>query len=223
MSLKAVFFDLDGTLLDTAIDLGNALNNLLNEYGHENIPLEQLRNIVSDGAAALLKVGFNVRPGDEHYQELRDKLLHYYLNDLASYTVPFDGIEALIGELTENNIIWGIVTNKPWTYAEPLMKFFNFASAPAAIICPEHVKQKKPDPEALVLACAQAGCSTSEALYIGDHRRDIECGINAGMPTIAVAYGYIQANDDYRLWGADHYVEHAYEIWPLVQSYIKRI
>lgn len=220
MSLKAVFFDLDGTLLDTAIDLGNALNKLLNKHKRESIPLEGLRNIVSDGAAALLKAGFSVVPGDEHYQELRDKLLQYYLDDLASYTVPFDGIEALIGKLKENNIAWGIVTNKPWTYAEPLMKYFNFASSPAAIICPEHVKQKKPDPEALVLACEHAGCSTSEALYIGDHLRDIQCGINAGMPTIAVAYGYIQANDNYRLWGADHHVEHASEIWPLIQNYM---
>lgn len=220
MTIKAVFFDLDGTLLDTAIDLGNALNKLLHEYHKAELPLQELRDVVSDGAAALIRIGFGLNPADEGYPELRGKLLNYYLNDLASHTTPFDGIENLIEKLAHHNIHWGIVTNKPWTYAEPLMKFFNFASKPVALICPEHVRNKKPDPEALILACEQANCKISEAIYIGDHLRDIQCGLNAGMPTIAVGYGYIQQHDDYRSWKASHNVEHANEIWPLIQTYL---
>lgn len=219
MSLKAVFFDLDGTLLDTAIDLGNALNKLLTEYNKPIIPLEHSRNIVSNGAAALVKAGFKVSEEEDGFWELREKLLRYYLQDLASHTVPFEGIEELIERLTEKDIKWGIVTNKPWDYAEPLMKYFQFASEPVTLICPDHVSNKKPDPEALFLACRQANCETSEALYIGDHLRDIQCGQNAGMPTVAVSYGYIEAQDDHRAWNATHNVDHASEIWPLIQTH----
>lgn len=219
MALKAVFFDLDGTLLDTAIDLGNALNNVLVEYNKPVIPLAESRNIVSNGAAALIKAGFKIHEGDEGFWDLREKLLAYYLQDLASHTTPFEGIEELIANLAQRDIKWGIVTNKPLSYAEPLMKFFQFASEPVALICPDHVRNKKPDPEALNLACQQANCLTSEALYIGDHLRDIQCGQNAGMPTIAVSYGYVEAHDDHRSWLATHNVDHASEIWPLIQTH----
>lgn len=220
MILKAVFFDLDGTLLDTATDLGRALNKLLAEYGKPEIPLAKLRNVVSDGANALLKAGFNAHPQDANFPELRQSLLNYYLDDLARHTIPFDGIEELISKLNSHNIQWGIVTNKPWTYAEPLMTHFKFASAPSALICPEHVKSKKPDPESLILACNKAQCLPEEAIYIGDHARDIECGIRANIPTIAVAYGYIPVKNDHLNWGATHTVEHAQEIWPILATYI---
>lgn len=219
MSLKAVFFDLDGTLLDTAVDLGNALNHVLAEFDKPIIPLLESRNIVSNGAAALIKAGFKVNESDENFWQLREKLLDYYLQDLASHTTPFEGIEELISKLAEHGIKWGIVTNKPVTYAEPLMKFFQFASEPVALICPDHVTNRKPDPEALILACKYADCAISEALYVGDHLRDIQCGQNAGMPTVAVSYGYIEAHDDYRAWNATHCVDHASEIWPLIQNH----
>lgn len=219
MPLKAVFFDLDGTFLDTAQDLGNALNQLLVEMGKTEIPLGDLRNIVSDGANALLKAGFGILPQDDSYPAMRKKLLDNYLADLASHTKPFSGIENLIKELAERQIQWGIATNKPWAYAEPLMQHFEFASAPSALISPEHVSNKKPDPESLYLACEKANCQPNEAIYVGDHLRDIQCGINAGMPTIAVGYGYITDKDAHHNWGASHVVEHATEIWPILETH----
>lgn len=219
MTLKAVFFDLDGTLLDTAPDLATALNKLLASKNLPTLPAEEVRNTVSNGANALIEQAFGLLPEDPGAPELRQQLLDYYAEDLSSHTTAFDGIEGLLENLTEQGIKWGIVTNKPAPYAEPLMKDFHFASDPVCLICPEHVKQRKPDPEALYLACEQAGCAVEEAIYIGDHLRDIQCGQNAGMPTISVSYGYISANDDIALWQATHSVNHASELWPIIQTY----
>jgi len=220
MSLRAVFFDLDGTLLDTAGDLGNALNKLLVAEGKQPLPLGDIRCVVSDGANALLKLGFDVTPNDNEWNTLREKLLDFYLDDIASATEPFKGIYELIQELTNNNIGWGIVTNKPVTYTEPLMTFFEFASPPLATICPEHVVERKPAAEALLLACSHAKVDVSEVVYVGDHERDILCGINAGVATIAVGYGYIPEHNSHKSWNATHTVNHANEIWPVLKQYL---
>jgi len=220
MTLQAVFFDLDGTLLDTAQDLGNALNRLLMERGKEPLPDVVIRRVVSDGANAMLALAFDVHLGDPDHAELRERLLAFYLEDIATHTRPFDGIEEIIAKLTSSSLKWGIVTNKPWIYTEALMAYCEFASTPAAIVCPDHVSQRKPDPEALFLACEQAQCEPQQAIYVGDHKRDIECGNKAGMPTIAVGYGYIREGDSHEKWQADHCVNSAQEIWPIIQAYL---
>jgi len=220
MNLKAVFFDLDGTLLDTAQDLGRALNDLLEEENKKHIPIEKSRNVVSNGALGLLELGFDIDQNHESYDVRREKLLNYYLNDLSGNTKPFEGIEALIQKLTEHNIAWGIATNKPWAYTEPLMKNYTFPSEPVCVLCPEHVKEKKPHPESLYKACEKANCSTENSIYIGDHIRDIECGKRAGAVTIAAGYGYIKPKNEYLNWPADHFVNHASEIWPIIKNYI---
>ncbi|WNO07881.1 HAD-IA family hydrolase [Teredinibacter sp. KSP-S5-2] len=221
MSLRAVFFDLDGTLLDTAPDLAHALNRLLHQKGIDVLPVEKITEIVSDGANAMLKLAFNVTPKDENFAELRQQLLDLYLEDLSTHTRPYPGIEELISELTYSNIDWGIVTNKPWAYTEPLIERFDFASRPRTIVCPDHVRHKKPAPDSLLLACEQSGCQPSEAIYIGDHLRDIECGTNAGTSTISVGYGYISNEQDHTRWGATHSVEHASQLWPIINKYVQ--
>ncbi len=215
--LKAVFFDLDGTLLDTARDLGGALNRLLESRGHAPKPQSELRSVVSDGALALIQCGFDVSSDDPSVPELRQALLDFYLDDLNTHTRPFDGIESLIEKLAAADLKWGIATNKPWLYTEPLMARYSFASEPCCILCPDHVAKKKPDPESLFLACDSANCSTDEAIYIGDHERDILCGKQAGVKTIAAAYGYVPNGDCPSNWQADYCVEHAEEIWPLLE------
>ncbi|WP_075185500.1 HAD family hydrolase [Teredinibacter haidensis] len=220
MTLAAVFFDLDGTLLDTAPDLANALNTLLLSREQEPLPFEVIRRVVSDGANAMLNLAFGKTPKDEGFDELRSALLQFYLQDLASLTEPFNGIENLLAQIACADIPWGIVTNKPWAYTEPLMESFEFLSAPTSIVCPEHVNERKPAPDALYLACQQVSCDPADAIYIGDHQRDILCGINAGMPTIAAGYGYINANDHHENWNADHSVNNASEIWPILKAYL---
>lgn len=222
MTLRAVFFDLDGTLLDTAPDLAKALNSLLLQKNCPALPDSLIRSVVSDGAYALLKLGFGVDRDHPDTDSLRSDLLNFYLQDIASGTTFFPGIEALLKQLHACDLAWGIVTNKPVTYAEPLIACFAYPRAPVCLLCPEHVKERKPHPEALELACKIANIPPTSALYIGDHRRDIECGKNAGMHTIAVNYGYIHADDSAYHWGADHVVETAAEIWPIIKTYIEQ-
>lgn len=220
MTLEAVFFDLDGTLLDTAPDLSKALNRLLDKRGQPPLSEQDVRNVVSDGAYALLKLGFGVERDDPQTAALRSQLLDFYLADLSSGTTVFPGIGDLIDQLQQNDIQWGIVTNKPEPYAVPLMARFNFASDPVCLICPENVSKRKPDPEPLDLACRQANCENGRAIFIGDHLRDIQCGQSARMKTIAANYGYIARDNDAYSWGADHVVESGHEIWPILEAYV---
>ncbi|MFT5081992.1 MAG: 2-phosphoglycolate phosphatase [Lentisphaeria bacterium] len=220
MTLKAVFFDLDGTLLDTAPDLANALNHLLLSRGKLPLTYASIRSVVSDGAYAMLELGFGVDKDHPDTPTLRQELLDFYLEDLSTHSIPFPGISAVIDKLHEHGLAWGIVTNKPWTYTKPLMERFDFASAPICTICPDHVSERKPHPEALILACQTAGCNNDEALYVGDHLRDIQCGQRANMTTIAVGYGYISPGDSHKLWKADHAIESGSDLWPVIFSYL---
>ncbi len=220
MPLQAVFFDLDGTLLDTSLDLGHALNRLRAE---ESLPaLEQavIRAHVSNGASALVKLGFGEGLTESQFQDYRQRLLDQYAGDLASHTHPFLGIENLIASMAEVGIAWGIVTNKPQAYTEALMKYFSFAQPPAATVSPDQAGIGKPSPEPLLLACRQAGCAPENCIYVGDHERDIICGRNAGMPTIAVGYGFTAEPDDYLHWNATHTAKTANDIWPILQTYL---
>mgnify|MGYP002700775789 CR=1 FL=1 len=155
---------------------------------------------------------------EEERELLRQQLLDYYTLNIAEHTTAFEGVYPLIDRLNAHGLRWGIVTNKPWPYTEQLLQFFKFASAPCAVICPDHVSQTKPAAEPLLLACQQARCAAHEAIYIGDHQRDIDCGKNAGSPTIAVGYGYTNTVNEHKEWGANYTVETADQIWPIVNS-----
>lgn len=218
-SLKAVFFDLDGTLLDTSEDLGHALNQVRREQGLADIPQTIIREQVSNGATALIKLGFGPLE-DDKLVPLRQRLLDMYLQHIALHTKPFDGIVELIEQLTEHDIPWGIVTNKPQIYTAELMRYFEFASPPCATVSPDQVGVGKPNPAGLLFACEAAGCAPQDALYIGDHLRDIECGHNAGMPTIAVGYGFTSHADEHRSWNATHVADQVSDIWPIIRTYL---
>lgn len=218
-SLKAVFFDLDGTLLDTSEDLGHALNQVRREQGLEDIPQAIIREQVSNGATALIKLGFGPLEEDK-LVPLRQRLLDMYLQHIALHTKPFEGIEELIEQLTRREIPWGIVTNKPQIYTAELMRYFEFASPPCATVSPDQVGVGKPNPAGLLYACEAAGCAPKDAIYIGDHLRDIECGHNAGMPTIAVGYGFTSHADEHRSWNATHVADQVSDIWPIIHSYL---
>ena len=220
MPLRAVFFDLDGTLLDTSTDMNLALNRILEQDGLPTLTVNQTRSEVSNGSLALVKKGYRIGNEDERLSLLRSRFLKAYKTHICEYTTPFDGIEELLENLSRNNLAWGIVTNKPWAYTEPLMKNFSFADNAACIVCPDHVSKSKPDPESLSLACEAARCTPEQAIYVGDHLRDIQCGKNAGMRTIAAAYGFIDDSENIEEWRADYCVKSAEEIWPLIKNHI---
>ncbi|WP_444921680.1 HAD family hydrolase [Microbulbifer sp. CnH-101-G] len=217
--MKAVLFDLDGTLLDTAPDFIVVLNQLRHQEQLPPLPDQVIRGTVSSGSRALVTLGFGKQEGDPEFASLLQRLLDLYLAHLAEQTAPFPGIEPLLDTLAQNEIPWGIVTNKPEAFTVPLMRAFEYLPPASAVICPDHVSKSKPDPEAILLACSKIGCTPADAVYIGDHQRDIIAGQRAGMPTIACAYGYIDASDDPANWGADHLVSSVDEIWPLLQQH----
>lgn len=219
--IRAVMFDLDGTLLDTAPDFVVVVNQLLTENNCPSLPAEIIRSGVSNGSKALIKLAFGIDENDNQFEPLRQRLLELYINHHSVYTQPFPGINTLLQQLAANGIAWGIATNKPSLYTLPLMADMNMQPPPASIICPDHVTRAKPDPESLFLASEQLGCKPEEIIFVGDHKRDIECGKGAGSITIAVSYGYLDAGEDIANWNADYCVTHASEIWPIVATYLE--
>jgi 2-phosphoglycolate phosphatase len=217
--IRAVMFDLDGTLLDTAPDFVAVVNKLLQENDRDELPHEMIRASVSNGSKAMVTMAFAIEEAHETFQPLRARLLELYTQHIAVFTQPFPGIQDLLNNLAAHNIAWGIATNKPAAYTVPLMEQLNMQPAPAIVICPDHVQDSKPHPESLLLAARELGCTPEEIIYIGDHKRDIECGQRAGSLTIAAAYGYV-GNDNIDSWQADYRVDHAEDIWPIIQTYI---
>lgn len=218
--IRAVMFDLDGTLLDTAPDFIVVINQLLIEEGLPELAPAVIRAGVSNGSKALIALTFGITETDSEFERLRLRLLELYLAHIAVHTRPFPGINNLLNQLADKNIAWGIATNKPAAYTLPLMAALNLQPAPVSVICPDDVKRSKPDPESLFLASKQLGCTPEEIIYIGDHKRDIDCGKGAGSITIAAAYGYLDTNDSIANWQADYCVSHADEIWPIVEKHL---
>ncbi len=202
--IAAVLFDLDGTLLDTAPDFHAAVNRLRREEGLTEISYELIRKTVSNGAAGLISTAFDITPQAENFVNLQQRLLSYYEQDVATRTQPFDGIDELLRWLEQAKIPWGIVTNKPERFTGPLLKQLQLSSRCAATICPEHVRHRKPHPESLLLACQQIGCPPEQVVYVGDHQRDIEAGIRAGMKTVSALYGYLEEHIDPADWQASY-------------------
>jgi phosphoglycolate phosphatase len=220
MPLKAVFFDLDGTLLDTAPDFIATLDQLTDEYQVPRVSENKIRQTVSDGARALTTLAFQLKPEEEGFEERRQRLLDIYYEHMGKHCVLFDGMTELLETIKSENLFWGIITNKPYRFSEPIIDNLDLPNRPNLLICPDHVTNTKPDPEPLILACNKVGCAPEEAIYVGDHKRDIDCGINAGSPTIAAGFGYIHENDDINAWNANHIAQHATEIWAIIRTYL---
>lgn len=214
---SVVLFDLDGTLIDTAPDFIRCLNQLREQHGLAPLPPEQIRRSVSNGARAMIRVGFGLEPEHPDYTEKHTAFLDLYEAGVAVETTLFEGMDLILRSLEERGIPWGIVTNKPVRFAAPLVEALGLAQRCAAVVCPDHVAQRKPHPEALFLACTQIGAQPETAIYVGDHERDIEAGRNAGMRTIAVRYGYIEEPTTVDLWQADLIADTVSDLAKLLQ------
>lgn len=217
-SLRAVLFDLDGTLIDTAPDFAFVIDMMRKRRDLPPIPYHNVRETVSDGARGLVKMAFALPEDHAEFEPLRQEMLALYRQHLADNSRLFDGMEDVLQTIETRGLRWGVVTNKPLAYAEPLMHALALHERCGALICPDHVKERKPHPESLQLACTQLGCQTDEAIFIGDHRRDIEAGKNAAMPTIACAYGYVHAEDPCERWDADFIVQQVSDLLPLLHK-----
>jgi phosphoglycolate phosphatase len=214
---SVVLFDLDGTLIDTAPDFIRCLNELRHSRSLAALPPAFIRQSVSDGARAMIRIGFGLEQHEPGYNELRTEFLELYEVGIAVETRLFDGMDDILLSLEARQIPWGIVTNKPVRFAAPLIRALGLHQRCATLICPDHVVQSKPHPEALFLACAEARAAAEQAIYVGDHQRDIEAGRNAGMTTIAVRYGYIERPEAVDLWQADLIADTVSDLAKLLQ------
>ena len=200
---KAVLFDLDGTLLDTAADLVGALNHVLQVHGEPEQPFEVVRNYVSRGAIALLCKGFGIESTDSRIKPLWDEMLDYYAENLCHHTRFFEGMENVLHTIENAGKPWGIVTNKPGFLTDPLLEQLDITPRVGCVVSGDTLPTRKPDPAPMLYAAKQIGVASSECIYIGDDLRDVQAGQGAAMKTIAAAYGYIIPGDDPASWGAD--------------------
>lgn len=216
MRLRAVLFDMDGTLLDTAPDFIAVAQAMRLARGLARVPDQDVRDVVSGGARAMVLSAFDVDPLSDEFESLRLEFLDRYQHHCAVESQLYDGMSELLTDIEQANLIWGVVTNKPLRFAEPIMHQLGLASRSAVLVCPDHVSKSKPDPEQMLLACSQLDLDPSTVLFVGDDLRDIESGRAAGSRTAAVRYGYIHPDDNPDTWGADVVVDHPLELRALL-------
>jgi phosphoglycolate phosphatase len=199
----AVLFDLDGTLLDTAKDLGNALNHVLASCSRPPIPFRQYRNIASDGAKGLLELGFGMDIKDYDFALLRQQFLDHYQENICVDTTLFMGVQNVIETLQENDIPWGIVTNKPGWLTDLLLPHFSAFDQCQVVISGDTLTQRKPHPLPLIYAAEQLNVEPGACWYVGDAQRDIEAANAANMVSVLARYGYVESHLPIASWNAD--------------------
>jgi 2-phosphoglycolate phosphatase len=205
-AVRAILFDLDGTLLDTAPDMVAALNVLRQEESLPRLPLPDVRPLVSHGARALVRRGFPAAQG-QAFESLRQRFLAIYAGSLAVATRPYDGVLEALAYLDSKVIPWGIVTNKPEALTRALLEHLGLRVRTGALVCGDTLPERKPHPLPLLHAAAQLGIDPTASVYIGDAERDVLAAQAAGMRAYVALYGYIPAEERPREWPASGWIE----------------
>jgi len=204
---RGVLFDLDGTLADTAPDLGFALNQQRLARGMPELPIEAVRSQASSGARGLLKIGFGIEPGQSGYDAMRDEFLDIYEVNLARSSRLFPGVSALLEQIERRGLRWGIVTNKAERFTFPLLRALTLVDRAACVICGDTTPNPKPHPAPLLAAAEKLGIPARQCIYVGDDERDVQAGHAAGMPVVVARYGYLGNGTPPQLWGADGFID----------------
>lgn len=208
---RAVLFDLDGTLADTAPDLARALNALLGEHGRPPVSLEITRPLTSSGARGMIQAGFGLTPESGQYEGLKARFLELYGAAVCVDTRLFPGMDELLEALDQRDVRWGVVTNKADRYTRPLLEALGLTSRAACIVSGDTAARPKPHPDSLLHASRALALDPAACLYVGDDLRDIQAARAAGMPSLAVSYGYLGDGGDLRAWGAEAVIDHPLE------------
>lgn len=214
-TITGVLFDLDGTLLDSAPDLYAALQVQCAEEGVDAPAYTAVREVVSRGARAVLRCAFSER-GDAGIDALVPRYLQLYQQLMATQTAPFDGVDDLLARIEAHGLRWGIVTNKAAYLSDDLVQRIGWTQRAAAVVSGDTLPVKKPDPAPVLLACRQANLDPAQCLFVGDDRRDVQAGRDAGLYTVAVSWGYLDGGDPHD-WGADIVLDHPRELSELLQ------
>ena len=219
LPLQCVLFDLDGTLLDTSQDMAKALNQLLIERGRKPLPYEAIRPQVSHGARGLLKLGFNMEPSDPAFTPFRDRYLALYEQCMIEETNLFTGLDQVLDYCEQNDLRWGVVTNKPGYLTRAVMEHLQLWQRADCVVAGDCLPQRKPDPAPMFHAAQMAGVEPTACAYVGDAERDIEAGRRASMRTVCALWGFIDADEQPQNWQADHYLERGEQLIALIEQW----
>ncbi|WP_130804964.1 HAD family hydrolase [Acinetobacter ihumii] len=222
--MKAVLFDLDGTLIDTAADFIRIIQAMCREEQREVVEADLIRTQVSEGARAMVKLVYpELAVDDSVFLQHRQRFLDLYAEQIVVDTDLFSGMYPLLEELETAQIPWGIVTNKPRQLSELLLAELNLTERCSVLVCPEDVTQTKPDPEPMYLAAQQLNLPSEQIIYVGDHPRDIDAGRAAKMYTILAAYGYLPLESQHNLkaWQADTIVQDVTELHCILRQLLQ--
>lgn len=219
MTIQAVLFDLDGTLLDTAPDLVYTINRLREEYGLPALSLPAIRPVVSLGSKAMIKLALGIEENHINFNKIREYFLAIYQQHLALSTRFFPNMDKVLVHLEESGIPWGIVTNKLTRHTSALLKALSLDHRPACIICGDSLSTHKPDPAPILHACQLIKQDPKNCLYVGDCATDVIASKAAGTKSLVALYGYIGDDEDPYTWQADGYIHEAIEIIDWLAQY----
>ncbi|PPD52897.1 MAG: phosphoglycolate phosphatase [Methylotenera sp.] len=216
--INTILFDLDGTLVDTAPDLGHALNIQLIRHGKPALSDAAIRPFASHGSRGLIGLGFGITPNDDNFIAMRDEYLSIYDTVFTRSPVLLDGIADLLQAIENKGLKWGIVTNKPRRFTQPLIKSMGLDKRAACVVSGDDAPQPKPSPATLLLACEQIGVKPENCIYLGDAERDIQAGKAAGMKSVVALFGYIDVTDKPEEWGADALISAPIDLLAIINA-----
>jgi len=200
--LRAVLFDLDGTLVDSAPDLGAAVDKMRVDRGLQSYPLERYRPMAGAGARGMLGEGFGMTPEHPDFVSMREEFFVNYESCMTQRTAAFAGVPEMLSALQQRGLRWGVVTNKAERFALPLTRAMALFDTAGAVVAGDTTPHAKPHPAPLLEAARRMGLQPTECLYVGDDERDIIAGHAAGMGTVVATYGYLGSKSDVAAWGA---------------------
>jgi len=217
-NIEAVLFDLDGTLIDSAPDLGAAADLMRVERGMPSLALEEYRHMAGAGARGMLGIAFGITPQDSRFDEMREEFFANYERCMTERTVAFEGVAEMLQQLVAAPLKWGVVTNKSVRFADPLTRAMPLFESASTLVCGDTTPHAKPHPAPLLEAARRLGLAPAQCIYVGDDERDIAAGLAAGMGTVAACYGYLGLQADTAAWGAHAQINSPLDLLQLLQT-----
>ncbi len=214
--IRAVLFDLDGTLIDSAPDLGAAADQMRTDRGMPSLPIARYRPMAGAGARGMLGEAFGIGPEHPEFAGLREEFFRNYESRMTRHTTIFEGVSDLIYDILQRDLVWGVVTNKAARFTEPLTRAISLFATAATVISGDTASHPKPHPAPLLEAASRLQLRPEHCIYVGDDERDIVAGLAAGMGTVAAMYGYLGAATDPQAWGAHAAIKYPSELLQLL-------
>ena len=211
-SIRAILFDLDGTLIDSAPDLGAAADQMRVARGMPSLPMADYRPYAGSGARGMLRVAFGMQPEDAEFPTMREEFFQNYERRMTQDTTVFDGVSDMLASIVAHQLHWGVVTNKSKRFTEPLSRQMALFASAGAVVSGDTTPHAKPHPEPLFEAARRIGVDPQDCVYVGDDERDIIAGKAAGMHTVAAVYGYLGEKQSVAHWEADDVINSPHEL-----------